>query len=37
MPFKDNANLPNDLYGWNGERSSLLGASLLTMLNLIKL
>lgn len=37
MPFKDNANLPNDLYGWNGERSSLLGAGLLTMLNLIKL
>lgn len=37
MPFKDNANLPNDLYGWNGERSSLLGASLLTMLNLLKL
>ncbi|TXI98288.1 MAG: hypothetical protein E6Q32_10330 [Neisseriales bacterium] len=37
MPFKDNANLPNDLYGWNGERSSLLGASLLTMLSLLKL
>ena len=37
MPFKDNADLPNSLYGWNGERSSLLGASLLTMLNLIKL
>lgn len=37
MPFKDNANLPNSLYGWNGERSSLLGASLLTMLNLVKL
>lgn len=36
MPFKDNANLPNDLYGWNGERSSLLGASLLTMLNLLR-
>ncbi|WP_374339088.1 M14-type cytosolic carboxypeptidase [Leeia sp.] len=29
MPFKDNANRPNALYGWNGERSKQLGASVL--------
>jgi murein tripeptide amidase MpaA len=29
MPFKDNANLPDPLVGWNGERSRQLGASVL--------
>ena len=29
MPFKDNANLPDPLVGWNGERSMRLGASVL--------
>jgi murein tripeptide amidase MpaA len=29
MPFKDNANLPNVQTGWNGERSSKLGAAIL--------
>lgn len=30
MPFKDNANLPDDDYGWNGQRSLRLGEALLT-------
>ncbi|WP_137939220.1 M14-type cytosolic carboxypeptidase [Chitinivorax sp. B] len=29
MPFKDNANLPDEEYGWSGERSKKLGASTL--------
>ncbi len=29
MPFKDNADRPNPITGWNGERSKALGASLL--------
>jgi murein tripeptide amidase MpaA len=29
MPFKDNANLPDPLVGWSGERSRKLGASVL--------
>jgi murein tripeptide amidase MpaA len=29
MPFKDNANLPDPVVGWNGERSRKLGASVL--------
>jgi murein tripeptide amidase MpaA len=29
MPFKDNANLPDALVGWNGDRSKALGASVL--------
>ncbi|HXE20746.1 MAG TPA: M14-type cytosolic carboxypeptidase [Rhodoferax sp.] len=29
MPFKDNADLPDELYGWSGERSRKLGASVL--------
>jgi murein tripeptide amidase MpaA len=29
MPFKDNADLPDTLVGWNGARSSHLGASVL--------
>jgi murein tripeptide amidase MpaA len=29
MPFKDNANLPDALTGWSGERSRKLGASVL--------
>jgi murein tripeptide amidase MpaA len=29
MPFKDNANLPDPVVGWNGERSRQLGASVL--------
>lgn len=30
MPFKDNNNLPDELQGWNGYRSYLLGQSFLT-------
>jgi murein tripeptide amidase MpaA len=30
MPFKDNANLPDDDFGWNGQRSLRLGESALT-------
>jgi murein tripeptide amidase MpaA len=33
MPFKDNANLPDLHYGWDGRRSYLLGQSLLTAIN----
>lgn len=29
MPFKDNANLPDERAGWSGERSAALGAALL--------
>ena len=29
MPFKDNANLPDPEFGWNGERSRKLGAAIL--------
>jgi murein tripeptide amidase MpaA len=29
MPFKDNANLPDEHTGWNGARSSLLGEAIL--------
>jgi murein tripeptide amidase MpaA len=29
MPFKDNADLPDAKVGWNGERSSRLGAAVL--------
>ena len=29
MPFKDNANLPDERIGWNGERSAALGAAML--------
>ncbi|SAL51888.1 peptidase [Caballeronia sordidicola] len=29
MPFKDNANLPDERVGWNGERSAALGAAML--------
>ena len=29
MPFKDNANLPDGLTGWNGERSKRLGEAML--------
>ena len=29
MPFKDNANMPDPVQGWSGERSRLLGASVL--------
>jgi murein tripeptide amidase MpaA len=32
MPFKDNADLPDDEAGWNGERSRKLGAAMLTAL-----
>lgn len=32
MPFKDNANLPDPVYGWTAERCALLGESLLTAL-----
>ncbi len=30
MPFKDNANLPDERVGWNGERSAALGAAMLS-------
>ncbi len=30
MPFKDNANLPDDDYGWSGQRSLRLGEAILT-------
>lgn len=36
MPFKDNANLPSQATGWNGYRSKLLGASLLTAIHQFK-
>jgi len=29
MPFKDNANLPDAVHGWNGARSAALGAAML--------
>lgn len=29
MPFKDNAELPDELHGWSGKRSKILGASVL--------
>ncbi|MGZ9074877.1 MAG: hypothetical protein ACXW13_03785, partial [Burkholderiaceae bacterium] len=29
MPFKDNANAPDDRFGWSGVRSARLGASML--------
>ena len=29
MPFKDNADLPDEEVGWNGERSKRLGAAAL--------
>jgi murein tripeptide amidase MpaA len=29
MPFKDNADLPDPHVGWNGARSSALGAAML--------
>ena len=32
MPFKDNADLPDDEVGWSGERSRKLGAAMLTAL-----
>lgn len=36
MPFKDNADLPDEAVGWNGERSRRLGASaLLPMLSVL--
>ncbi|BEV73798.1 M14-type cytosolic carboxypeptidase [Paludibacterium sp. THUN1379] len=30
MPFKDNANLPDDDFGWNGQRSLRLGEAMLS-------
>ncbi len=37
MPFKDNADLPDEDAGWNGERSRKLGASvLLPMLSVVR-
>lgn len=36
MPFKDNANLPDEHYGWNGYRSYLLGQDLLTAISFCK-
>ena len=30
MPFKDNHNLPDDDFGWNGQRSLRLGEAVLS-------
>ena len=30
MPFKDNLNLPDDDFGWNGQRSLRLGEAMLS-------
>ena len=30
MPFKDNINLPDDDFGWNGQRSLRLGEAILS-------
>ena len=35
MPFKDNADLPDDIYGWSPERSKYLAASCLDALHAI--
>jgi len=35
MPFKDNANLPDIVHGWSGQRSYLLGQSFLTAISLV--
>ena len=36
MPFKDNANLPDDDFGWNGQRSLRLGEAMLSaVLNVV--
>lgn len=35
MPFKDNINLPNKNHGWNGQRSFVLGESMLVAINSI--
>lgn len=36
MPFKDNANLPDDDFGWNGQRSLRLGEAMLSaILNVV--
>ncbi len=35
MPFKDNADLPDETYGWSPERSRLLGAACLDALHAI--
>ena len=36
MPFKDNADLPDDRVGWNGERSKKLGAVLLAVVRQLR-
>ena len=33
MPFKDNKNMPNPIYGWSSERSENFGASVLNVIN----
>ena len=35
MPFKDNLNLPDDDFGWNGQRSLRMGESLLNPLLIV--
>ena len=35
MPFKDNADMPDRLYGWSDERSRMLGGSVLTPVLLV--
>ena len=36
MPFKDNANLSDDDFGWNGQRSLRLGEAMLSaVLNVV--
>ena len=32
MPFKDNADLPDETFGWSGERSRKLGSAMLEAL-----
>jgi murein tripeptide amidase MpaA len=34
MPFKDNANAPDDRHGWSAARSARLGADMLAALRL---
>ena len=35
MPFKDNKNLPDESYGWNGSRSAMFGENFLTSISLV--
>ena len=35
MPFKDNADVPDDIYGWSVQRSRQLGEDLLIAVNAV--